>query len=104
MSALRALRPGRTSSGRRPGDVDHGDALFLVIPAMEALDARDVDVVRAEKRRHVDGRRFVGLPDFGGAFFFAVEGLDADDLPLLVVVEVRADLAAKPEHVRHRRW
>src|SRR5688572_14891339 len=95
----RALRPGRTSAGRRPGNVDHGHALLLVVPAVEALDAGNLDVVRAEEGRHVNGRRLVRLPDLGRPFFLAVERLDADDLAFLVVVEVRADLAPESEHV-----
>src|SRR5438067_7643327 len=93
----RRLRSGRTSSRRRTGDVDHRHPLLFVVPAVEALDARHFDVVEAEEARHVQRGRLVGLADARRAFLFLVERTDADDLSLLVVVEVRARLTAQAE-------
>src|ERR1041385_4344420 len=88
------LRSRRPSPRRRPGDVDHGHTLFLVVPAVEALDAGNFDLVEAEEARHVQRGRLLRLPDLGRAFFFLVQRLDADELSFLVVVAVRAGVAA----------
>src|SRR5258708_38025701 len=92
------LRTRRSSTRRRARDVDHGHPLLLVVPAVEALDARHFDVVEAEEARYVQRRRLVGLSDLRGALFFFIERADADDLPLLVVVEVRVALSAQAPH------
>src|SRR4051812_15858943 len=83
---------GWSSARRRTGNVDHGHPLFFVVPAVEAFDAGNFDVVRAEEARHVNGSGLVGLPDLRRSFFFLVERLDSDDLALLVVIEIRARL------------
>src|SRR5258708_35182181 len=71
---------------------------------MEALDARNLDVVEAEKAGDVQRGGLVGLADLGCPLFLLLEGADADHLPLLVVVEVGAGLSTKPQNQRHRRW
>src|SRR5438132_11740584 len=93
-----ALGSRRPSARRRFRNIDHRHALFLVIPAMEALDAGHVDLVRAEKTRHVNGCRFIGLTNLGRSLRHAIERFDSDDLSLLVVVEIRAALASQTQH------
>src|SRR5688572_21215495 len=84
-----ALSSGGSSAGRGTRDIDDGHALFLVVPAVESLDAGNIDLVVPEKVRHMNGRGLVGLTDLRGAFFFSVERADADDLALLVVEQMR---------------
>src|ERR1043165_692349 len=98
------LRSRRPSARRRLRDVDHRHPFFLVVPAVEALDARHFDVVGAEEARHVQRRRLVGLPDARGPFLALVERTDADHLSLLVVVEVRARLTTQAQRGRDGRW
>src|SRR4028118_1349886 len=81
--AGRGLRPCGTAARRWPGDVDHGHALLLVVPAVEPLDARHVDLVGAEEAGDVQRRGLVRLADLRGPLFLLVERLDPDDLPLL---------------------
>src|SRR5207244_12327517 len=89
------LRPRRTSARRGAGDVDHGHPLLLVIPAVEALDAGDFDLVEAEEAGDVERGRLVGLADLGRPFFLLVQRLDADELSFLVVVEIGARSSAQ---------
>src|SRR5438874_2185838 len=99
--AIRALRSRRPAPRRGLGDVDHGHALLVVIPAVEALDARYFDIVEAEEARDVDGGGLLRLADLRRSLFLLIERLDADHFAFLVVVEIRAGLAAQAEHVGH---
>src|SRR5262249_57853319 len=70
---------------------------------VKALDSGNLDLVLTEEARDMQRCRLVGLTDLGRSLFLFVERLDADHLALLVVVEIRARLAAQAEHLGDRR-
>src|SRR5687767_512557 len=97
--SLQGLGSRRTAARGRLGNVDDRHALFLVIPAMESLDARHVDLIVTEKAGNVDGGGLVRLANLGGSILASLERLDPDHLSLFVVVELRIALPAQLQHV-----